>query len=209
MAYNKPKYDAACYYGGKLLGRCTVADGQADSAMMESCGNSAIRVMNEYAYFSQELKSILEKAAAIQAKQVGQSPGLFAQPEKSPWGDVDSCDILCPGVFMVSTPGHGGTMVSKEVAAFLSPAALKCGMRANGFICYEEDCQESVVLRELLDKKMWCIPERIKDTAAFEENINESLRKYNPDYWRWREQGQGKEHALVAPTLKKAAGLER
>ena len=30
-------------------------------------------------------------------------------------------------------------------------------------ICYEEDAQESVVLRELLDKKLWKIPDRIKD----------------------------------------------
>ena len=114
---------------------------------------------------------------------------MFTPPEKSPWGEVQHCDTLCPGVFMVSTAGHGGTMVSKEVTAMLSPAARKCGERKNGYLCFEEDCQESVVLRELLDKKLWSIPDRIKDKAAFEENINKSLREYNPDYWRARQSG--------------------
>lgn len=48
---------------------------------------------------------------------------MYQEPEKSPWGKVQICDLLCPGVFLVSTASHGGTMVSKEVAAFLSPAA--------------------------------------------------------------------------------------
>ena len=47
---------------------------------------------------------------------------MYQEPEKSPWGKVQTCDLLCPGVFLVSTASHGGTMVSKEVAAFLSPA---------------------------------------------------------------------------------------
>ena len=46
---------------------------------------------------------------------------MYRKPEISPWGRVQVCDILCPGVFLVSTASHGGTMVSKEVAAFLSP----------------------------------------------------------------------------------------
>jgi hypothetical protein len=114
---------------------------------------------------------------------------MFNQPEKSPWGEVQTCDVLCPGVFLVSTDGHGGTMVSKEVSAMLSPAARKCGFKQNGYLCFEEDSQESVALRELLDKKLWAVPDRIKDKAAFEENINRSLREYNPDYWRARQMG--------------------
>ena len=114
---------------------------------------------------------------------------MYQAPEKSPWGKVQTCDVLAPGVFLVSTASHGGTMVSKEVAAFLSPAAKRCGFKRNGFVCFEEDSQESVVLRELLDKKLWQIPERIKDKAAFEEGINQSIRQYNPAYWRARQSG--------------------
>lgn len=109
---------------------------------------------------------------------------MYQEPNKSPWGAVQTCDTLCPGVFLVSTASHGGTMVSNDVAAFLSPAAKRCGFRRGGYLCFEEDTQEEVVLRELLDKKLWKIPERIKDKAAFEENINRSIKRYNPEYWR-------------------------
>jgi hypothetical protein len=114
---------------------------------------------------------------------------MFQQPELSPWGEVQTCDTLCPGVFMVSTASHGGTLVSQEVSAMLSPAAQKCGFKQGGYLCFEEDSQESVALRELLDKKLWAVPDRVKDRAAFEENINKSLREYNPEYWRARQMG--------------------
>jgi hypothetical protein len=115
---------------------------------------------------------------------------MFTRPEKSPWGEVQTCDTLCLGVFMVSTASHGGTMVSKDMAAVLSPAARKCGLRANGFLCYEEDTEENIVFRELLDKKLWAIPDRIKNKAAYEEHINEALREHHPDYWRTRQAGR-------------------
>ena len=79
--------------------------------------------------------------------------------------------------------------LAREAAAILSPAAKKCGFKDKGYLCFEEDAQESVVLRELLDKKLWKVPDRIKDKAAFEENINRSIRQYNPDYWRARQSG--------------------
>ena len=114
---------------------------------------------------------------------------MYQQPEQSPWGKVQTCDTLCPGVFLVSTASHGGTMIAKDMAAALSPAARKCGFKQGGYLCFEEDSQEDVALRELLDKKLWAIPDRIKDKAAFEENINRSIREYNPEYWRLRQSG--------------------
>ena len=125
---------------------------------------------------------------------------MYQGPEKSPWGKVQTCDMLCPGVFLVSTANHGGTMVSNEVAAFLSPAAKRGGFKRGGYFCFEEDTQEDVVLRELLDKKLWRIPDRIKDRAAFEENIDRSIRRYNPEYWRARQSG-----LEAAQTARKAA----
>ena len=44
-------YDAACYYDGKLLGRCTKADSDAYTLLMNACGGEAARVLREYAYF--------------------------------------------------------------------------------------------------------------------------------------------------------------
>lgn len=204
MARRKAGYDAACHYGGKLMGRCTCADSDAYVALMEQCGGNAARVLREYAYFSPELKGILEKVAAIQSKQgrgeKARPASLFAAPKQSPWGKVQTCDALCPGVFMISTASHGGTMVSKEVADLLSPAARKCGFKQGGYICFEEDSQEDVALRELLDKKLWAVPDRIKDKARFEENINNSIRRYNPDYWRARQSGIEKRQIRQAQT---------
>jgi hypothetical protein len=71
----------------------------------------------------------------------------------------------------------------------LSPAARKIGLRRNGWLCFEEDTEESIVFRELLDKKLWEIPDRIKDKTAYEESINDTLREYHPDYWRARQTG--------------------
>lgn len=188
MAQRRSGYSAACYYGGKLMGRCTPSDSEAYELLMKSCGGSAARVLHEYAYFSIELRTVLEKVAAIQEKQA-RSAGIFTTPKTSPWGDVQTCDMLCPGVFLVSTASHGGTMVAKDMAAMLSPAARKCGFRQGDFLCFEEDCQENVALRELLDKKLWKVPDRVRDKASFEENINKSIREYNPDYWRARQKG--------------------
>lgn len=131
---------------------------------------------------------------------------MYREPTFSPWGEVQTCDILCPGVFLVSTASHGGTLVSHEVSAMLSPAARKCGFKQGGYLCFEEDSQEAVVLRELLDKKLWSIPGRIKDKAAFEENINNSLREYNPDYWRARSRGR---ETVSRPPTAPAKQMER
>ena len=108
MPRKRTGYDAACYYDGKLLGRCTKADSDAYTLLMNACGGDAARVLREYAYFSPELRAILEK----------------------------------------------------------------------------------VVLRELLDKKLWKIPDRIKDKGQFEEKLNQSIRQYHPEYWRARQSGR-------------------
>ena len=108
--------------------------------------------------------------------------------------------------FLVSTASHGGTMVANEVAAVLSPAAKKCGFKDKGYICYEEDAQESVVLRELLDKKLWKIPDRIKNKGQFEEKLNQSIRQYHPEYWRARQSGrEAAEAARSTAPAKEAA----
>ena len=112
------------------------------------------------------------------------------EPAFSPWGEVQSCEELFNGIFSVSTPGHGGIMVESQSVFYLSSAARKCGFRDGGYLCFEEDCQEAVVLRELLDRKLWAIPERITDPAAFEQAIDEDLQRWNPEYWKARQAGR-------------------
>ena len=63
-----------------------------------------------------------------------------------------------------------------------------------------------MVLRELLDKKLWNIPDRIKDKEQFEENLNRSIRQYHPEYWRARQSGQAAaESARSTAPAKEAA----
>lgn len=119
---------------------------------------------------------------------------LFSHPTNSPWGEIDCCDDLYPGVFMVTTSSHGGIMVARDVESLLSPAARKLGLRRGGYLCYEEDCDEAVVLRELLDKSLWDIPERVQDKTKFESSIDETLQLYHPEYWRSRERGLQNSH---------------
>ena len=69
MPRKRTGYDAACYYDGKLLGRCTKADSDAYTLLMNACGGDAARVLREYAYFSPELRAILENVALMQASK--------------------------------------------------------------------------------------------------------------------------------------------
>ncbi len=112
------------------------------------------------------------------------------QPEFSPWGEIQWSDSLIPGMDLVSTASHGGVRVAFDAALLLSPAARKCGFQESGYLWFEEDCQEQVVLRELLDKKLWTIPERITDVATFTASIDRSIQTYNPDYWKARERAK-------------------
>lgn len=108
-------------------------------------------------------------------------------PDFSPWGEIDWSETLIPGVEMVATPSHGGIMVSREAAVMLTPAARKCGSWQGGYLCFEEDADENIVLRELLDQNLWQIPERIKDRAAFVASIDQNIQTYHPEYWKARE----------------------
>lgn len=84
MTRRKCKYDSACYYMGKKIGGCTIADGNTYVVLMKQCNYDAARVLREYAYFSPELKEILTKVAEIQAKQ-NANTGRAHCERKSQW----------------------------------------------------------------------------------------------------------------------------
>ncbi len=109
---------------------------------------------------------------------------MSERPASSPWGKIQHCNKKHPGVFEVSTAGHGGIMVNEKAAAeLLSPAAVNCGFKERGFICFEEDTQTAVVIKEMLDKNLWKIPEHFKDgKEKYAEIINDSVARWNPEY---------------------------
>lgn len=45
-------------------------------------------------------------------------------PTHSPWGHVDSCETIAPGIWCVETAGHGGIVLSEERAAMIPAEAV-------------------------------------------------------------------------------------
>lgn len=110
-------------------------------------------------------------------------------PTYSPWGEIQHCRVLCPYVYDVDTASHGGIMVeAREANSIFSEAALQCSFQELGYYCFEEDCAAPVALRELMDKKLFTAP--VNDywkPGEYEACINDSVRRYYPDYWKARE----------------------
>ena len=93
------------------------------------------------------------------------------EPAYSPWGLIQTRKTLCPGFFDVSTASHGGIMVAREfVAGNLSPTAQRYGFWEGGYLCFEEDSDAQIVLRELMDRGF--TPRRSMNTSAPENTAN-------------------------------------
>ena len=112
---------------------------------------------------------------------------MSGEPYNSPWGEVQHCEKMIEGVFLVSTAGHGGIMVRGNASGFLSDYAQSAALRGRHYLCFEEDCDEQIVLRELLDRKLWHLPDSIIDKSGYEEAVNRSLKRWHPDYWDARQ----------------------
>ena len=118
-----------------------------------------------------------------------QNPVRLKAPAYSPWGEIQECKTLCPGAYSVSTPGHGGIMVRRELAEkVFRKEAMGYGFVEDGYLCFEEDCDAQVALRELMDKKMIQVPVNEHfDPGAYEAVINSSVQIHHPEYWQARE----------------------
>lgn len=68
---------------------------------------------------------------------------------QSPWGKVNHERHMCEGVRWVSTPGHGGAMVTLSWAEkHLSKPARDRGTKWSNYLCYEEDCEWAILAFE-------------------------------------------------------------
>jgi hypothetical protein len=61
------------------------------------------------------------------------------RPRGTPWGNADQATQRAPGIWEVSTPGHGGFLISAERRAAM-PEYLKSCQTFAGGNAYEEDC---------------------------------------------------------------------
>ena len=111
------------------------------------------------------------------------------RPPYSPWGEIQHCEELCPGVYQVSTASHGGVMAKLSVASKLfSTAVRQYSFVEGGYLCFEEDCEAPVAIRELMDKGLCEAPvNQYYGPGEYEAAIDRSIQRYQPEYWAYRE----------------------
>lgn len=123
------------------------------------------------------------------------------------WGTPDSCKAIYPGVYAVSTPSHGGYIVSDEAfelspilrdatVTYTHPAAglttvskfeafwvREMGIQVT-FYAFEEDCDWAVLFHhhpEVMEV------ERAKEGGHYAETVNATyvrgvVERWNPDF---------------------------
>ena len=92
----------------------------------------------------------------------------------------------------------------------LSPEARKCGFREGGYLWFEEDCCEQVVLRELMDKGLFTAPvNEYYAPGEYEKLIDGSAQRYYPQYWEARKQTLEQNKGQDTPPAKKEKERER
>lgn len=161
------------------------------------------------------------------------------EPTNSMWDVVQSCTTIANGIYSVSTAGHGGIMISADLAnRILSPEAIDKGYRYGSYYCYEEDCDRCIPLRELYDKGILqptneyftrCYVRNDKSDGKGEfvsfstlteeekqeffknwsKDLNESLAYWNKEYWQAHEQTEQSVKPVGENTDLNAVGFDQ
>lgn len=87
---------------------------------------------------------------------------------RTPWGKADHVKIVAPGIWEVSTPGHGGFKLDRVHNVKVHVALREPG----GW--YEEDCRWAIVA--------FTFPELFKPAEV--DGAKQTLRDYYPDDYR-------------------------
>ncbi len=108
----------------------------------------------------------------------------MVEPMYSPWGTVDHCKMLCYGAFEVQTARHGGVMILRELAdEYLSKEAQAVGFIEGRYLCFEEDCDSPVAIRELLDKGVMKAPvNQYYKEGEYSATIDDVIAAWHTDY---------------------------
>ena len=108
----------------------------------------------------------------------------MVEPMYSPWGTVDHCKMLCYGAFEVQTARHGGVMILHELAdEYLSKEAQAVGFVEGRYLCFEEDCDSPVAIRELLDKGLMKAPvNQYYKEGEYSATIDDVIAAWHTDY---------------------------
>lgn len=101
------------------------------------------------------------------------------RPSSSPWGKLQSCTKLTDGVYFVSTAGHGGIMVHRNVSISgeLAGKAIIHQTRSDYWYSFEQDCDVDLVILEFrLDRGIELAP------RSTTEDICKRLSRWHPDF---------------------------
>jgi hypothetical protein len=93
----------------------------------------------------EELKGETKPAPAVPQFQ------RIPRPLSSPWGKVDGADEVAPGIWAVSTPSHGGFILSQARLQAM-PAYLRINKAARDAHAFEEDCEWALVVMAFPDE---------------------------------------------------------
>jgi hypothetical protein len=69
----------------------------------------------------------------------------------TPWGESQTVEAIADGIIVVTTSGHGGVGVSREVYQRMNPKRRmlnKHGGRDRHWHWYEEDCEMLLVVKD-------------------------------------------------------------
>ena len=105
------------------------------------------------------------------------------KPTSSPWGHIQGAKEIFPGVWNVSTPGHGGLILSAERMAAM-PAALKCNVYGRGN-AFEEDCEWALVAAAFPEEFAGYAPGAMKHVGP---TLDGDCYRKAHDYWLLLEQ---------------------
>lgn len=122
-------------------------------------------------------------------------PQTFAdspRPQSSPWGQIDYAKQLAPGIWHVSTPGHGGIHVSTE-RRLAMPDHLKNVYTYAGGNWFEEDCD-------------WCIVALAYPEAFDAQSIDAARRTLNTFDHEPRDEWDRKPYGV---SMRRAAQAEK
>ena len=96
-------------------------------------------------------------------------------PYLTPWGTRDAITVIIPDkVAVVSTPSHGGIIVSNN-ADLLSRPARKRAIHVDGWMFFEEDCDWAIPAFEIEELREWA-------EKHAQADVNGALIAWNADY---------------------------
>jgi hypothetical protein len=107
-------------------------------------------------------------------------------PENTPWGCTENREQLLPGIWQVSTAGHGGIWLAPHRVAKL-PTWAKSFVTLNGSRCwFEEDCEVAIAICAFADEfqSQRSINGYRITPSEFVANAKALLQRWNPSFYQ-------------------------